>query len=190
MCYYRQTFNKLAPLVPCLYLAPLPVAPLVLSLGQALAPIMSPTHCHCHLSSICLCCLMCHHPPLCLPPSQHVRYSRHAVIHPSCHHHHHLSTTTPCCSLAAHQPPCPSNMWDTPDTAAGHPADLFHLNYRIKYMYSDSKNWLIKGHFLLWRQVVLQRTKLNPCEIYPTKKTILALCVPSIGHLALVIELI
>ena len=35
-----------------------------------------------------------------------------------------------------------------------------------------------------------QRTKLNPCEIIGTRHTILSLCVPSIGHLAFVIELI
>ena len=56
--------------------------------------------------------------------------------------------------------------------------------------YSDSKNWFIQGHFFLCRQVVPQRTKLNPYEIMGTKYSILDLCVSSIGHLALVIELI
>ena len=43
------------------------------------------------------------------------------------------------------------------------------------WCYSDSKNWLIKGHFFLWRQVVPQITKLNLWEFYSTKNTSIGL---------------
>ena len=47
-----------------------------------------------------------------------------------------------------------------------------------------------KGHLFLWRQVVPQRTRLNPYEIIGTKYSILGMSVTGIRHLAHVIELI